>query len=953
MILQGDSLELLKTLDDNSIDSVVTDPPYGLAFMGKKWDYNVPSVELWREVLRVLKPGGHLLSFGGTRTYHRMVVAIEDSGFEIRDQLQWLYGCLSEDTEVLTTNGWERYHTGIVNSRVLCYNIEDRSFAFDKPKRDFCYENQHTAYSIKSDKTDQIVSHNHRCIVERGGREVFKTAETLERKETLPVLESLHDLPDNIPDLYEGASVKKQNLLNVVQVQSSRPIGQSTKKSDALSKQQCSQKIRSTTAQITPIEYKGKVWCVEVSTGAFVARRNGKIFITGNSGFPKSMDISKAIDKAAGAKREVVGSRDVGPDMRGGNYENAEGRMIASITTAATDEARKWQGFGTALKPAFEPVVCARKPLPVEALIDNLVRDLLLKIGATLCQSQSFALIVKENLASSLSGSSEELNTAQWIAGSSTLTLADLSELMDMSLSKWMATTSLNIALSWKSTLDALLNHMSTFTTEMKTSLITDLKTLNCLPWQSIAATIIQDEKSQLGQNTNALLADNLFSAVNTKLAYIHTLSAQENATGKVDLSSLLQAEARTSNEPIVLARKPLSEKTVAKNVLRWGVGGLNIDQTRIGYQSEADFESAKGGNSASNKGGEFLSSKGAMKQADKISPQGRWPANLILDESAAELLDAQSGTSKSGTRKPNGKNLYAGNALLKSETKDTTTRGFTDSGGASRFFYVAKSSKSERNAGLEGMPGKHKKQYEGAALNKPEHISSDGVQRSGNRDPQQNHHPSRWGVGGLNIDGTRIGYGDEKVDFSKVQDGNIYGANGVYGKAKQKETTPLFKENGRWPSNVLLDETAAEFLDIQVSKTMKMHGAGNKKHGKPKKIGDKSMFGIGTDDGPSVTYDMGGEDSTKASRFFYVAKSSKKDRNSNGAVNNIHPTCKPTKLMQYLCRLVTPPGGTVLDPFAGSGTTGVAAKREGFKFVGIELESEYCDIARARIAAV
>lgn len=88
----GNCLSVLKTLDDNSIHAVVTDPPYGLAFMNKKWDYDVPSVEIWREVLRVLRPGGHLLSFGGTRTYHRMVVNIEDAGFEIRDQIQWIYG---------------------------------------------------------------------------------------------------------------------------------------------------------------------------------------------------------------------------------------------------------------------------------------------------------------------------------------------------------------------------------------------------------------------------------------------------------------------------------------------------------------------------------------------------------------------------------------------------------------------------------------------------------------------------------------------------------------------------------------------------------------------------------------------------------------------------------------------------------------------------------------------
>jgi DNA modification methylase len=69
----------------------VTDPPYGLSFMGKKWDYDVPGIPLWREVLRALKPGAHLLSFAGSRTYHRMTVNIEDAGFEIRDQIMWIY----------------------------------------------------------------------------------------------------------------------------------------------------------------------------------------------------------------------------------------------------------------------------------------------------------------------------------------------------------------------------------------------------------------------------------------------------------------------------------------------------------------------------------------------------------------------------------------------------------------------------------------------------------------------------------------------------------------------------------------------------------------------------------------------------------------------------------------------------------------------------------------------
>lgn len=88
----GDCLTTLRGMADNSVDAVVTDPPYGLSFMGKKWDYDVPGVDVWTECLRVLKPGGHLLAFAGTRTQHRMAVRIEDAGFEIRDMIAWVYG---------------------------------------------------------------------------------------------------------------------------------------------------------------------------------------------------------------------------------------------------------------------------------------------------------------------------------------------------------------------------------------------------------------------------------------------------------------------------------------------------------------------------------------------------------------------------------------------------------------------------------------------------------------------------------------------------------------------------------------------------------------------------------------------------------------------------------------------------------------------------------------------
>lgn len=114
-----DALAQLRQLPDCSIDSIVTDPPYGLNFMGAKlgWDYDVPAVEVWQECLRVLKPGGHLLAFAGSRTYHRMACRIEDAGFEIRDQLMWLYGSgfpksMSIDKAIDRAAGVEREITG-------------------------------------------------------------------------------------------------------------------------------------------------------------------------------------------------------------------------------------------------------------------------------------------------------------------------------------------------------------------------------------------------------------------------------------------------------------------------------------------------------------------------------------------------------------------------------------------------------------------------------------------------------------------------------------------------------------------------------------------------------------------------------------------------------------------------------------------------------------------------
>lgn len=113
---QGDCVTAMRTMPPESVDSIVTDPPYGISFMGKKWDHDVPSVEVWAECLRILKPGGHLLAFAGTRTQHRMAVRIEDAGFEVRDMIAWVYSTgFPKSRDV--SDAMERYQAGEVAQR--------------------------------------------------------------------------------------------------------------------------------------------------------------------------------------------------------------------------------------------------------------------------------------------------------------------------------------------------------------------------------------------------------------------------------------------------------------------------------------------------------------------------------------------------------------------------------------------------------------------------------------------------------------------------------------------------------------------------------------------------------------------------------------------------------------------------------------------------------------------
>ena len=204
-----------------------------------------------------------------------------------------------------------------------------------------------------------------------------------------------------------------------------------------------------------------------------------------------------------------------------------------------------------------------------------------------------------------------------------------------------------------------------------------------------------------------------------------------------------------------------------------------------------------------------------------------------------------------------------------------------------------------------------------------------------------------KYGTGGINIDGCRIPYGEGNEPIPQL----------AQGKTKVNSTKTMFDGpslhkskteaviggslDGRFPANVMHDgseEVVSEFPSTGQGGGKPYSYAGREYDNK-----DTSMFNGDKPQAPSNYNDAG-----SAARFFYCAKVSKSERGDD----NTHPTVKPQELMKYLCRLVTPKGGIVLDPFMGSGSTGMAAKDEGFGFIGIEREKEYFEIAEGRITA-
>jgi len=425
------------------------------------------------------------------------------------------------------------------------------------------------------------------------------------------------------------------------------------------------------------------------------------------TGFPKSLDVSKAIDRAAGAERVVVGLKKYadGATYMGGEKSGRFGMMSEGQargpsleTTPATDAAKQWQGFGTALKPAVEIWLLVAKPfttVPLDATISHanqLLRDFV-------CQ-MLHVKFADQCSTSNLRDLGAGCDFAQWIAVVLTSPQSgDSSDETDMFRLPAMAETILSIAALWNGILSVAFCRQSTFTTETETALTTELKTLSYLISPITQACTTRGETNQSGEMSAAIVVRRFLESVLAKLSAFPGISVPESVSTPAESSVLplppwqkyeSAINKVASSEHYILIRSPLGEKTVAANVLKHGTGGINIDGCRIGTTEALG---------RMNNVPSTFNHANATPYVDNSRGLGRFPSNLILDEEAAALLDEQSGILKSGELKGYVSGGGSKSGHLAGKKARLIEKSTKYSGGASRYFYCAKASKADKGA--------------------------------------------------------------------------------------------------------------------------------------------------------------------------------------------------------------------------------------------------------------
>ena len=447
------------------------------------------------------------------------------------------------------------------------------------------------------------------------------------------------------------------------------------------------------------------VWCITVPHGAFIARRNGLIFATGNSGFPKSLDVSKAIDKAAGVEREVVGIH-----LRSGNRGATQGASNggaqggynltgeAPLTAPATPDAERWQGWGTALKPAFEPIVVARKPLAAPGInVLEIVESGLINQGVK--GAIRWATKPASGAASQspmpTSGSTSQQPTAATSARNASASATPYTE------SATASATATSTASGEPQT-----PTRSRITAETPTG---DSATPSSMPTAPTASAVAKQSRRSSRSTTSTEAAPSTESQSTERSTPNSAAKDSPTATGSfAGIATGLTGSWATVRIdrladgtfvwPDGLPRTTAGKSTVAANVLEHGTGALNIDGCRVGTSGGGN--TCPGGDLCKcvTDGTSYSPTKHPVRREGEF---GRWPTNVALDGTQADELDGQSGERPAGGKVTGRQNARTGDNGIYGAFGAVENSPYDDTGGASRFFptfrYEAKASRSER----------------------------------------------------------------------------------------------------------------------------------------------------------------------------------------------------------------------------------------------------------------
>ncbi len=676
-IIQGDCIEVLQGFPENSVDLVVTDPPYGLNFMGKEWDKALPPKEAFVEMFRVLKPGGLAFVMSSPRQdlVWRMCALLEESGFELSQSfISWIY------------------KTGFPKAYDVSKGIDKRPNRIQKtPFKEYC--------NIKRNKMgltlNQINIKGGWATTGGGvaseimGNKIDNIIPSVETYNKLKIILNLDDRFDLLVEEAEREVIKSRQKLNAFSSSNGYGVGFNDYEKISLE----------TTKAATDLSEKWDGWKAQTGLKPAVepviwarkpfASYRPMFLLTANLLISLSKDevdwlklIALTVDKSS-----ILDPQSSSED--GENSVPSTARMNTSIKRFNVDSVEKYLQWSNHPNSNSVPITV---PQPIiQALTTRLGREV---------------------------GSSEATAISQY-----------MSELEN---------TDSNMILLWKNTLIALLLKMSNATIKTTFAMTTELKILNSLLCQDTSLSITRlKEIIQNGLTFDALTVVNCFQSVFSHLNNIPFITVQENATTKTEKQNLyvdnVEINSLSSTSTLILesiahgivtikpvpesmmvlmVNKPFSESSIVDNVLRWGTGAINIDACRIPLQNEK-LPLGSGDRTSCNKGQSYNPGwKG--NEGNKTPEMGRFPANLIVSDDA--LDDGE--ITKSGDLLPHHNlskdedGVKPANVYGKYQRTPENFRG--DEGGKSRYFDldawakhrgfldVAKPSSSERDFGLK-----------------------------------------------------------------------------------------------------------------------------------------------------------------------------------------------------------------------------------------------------------